>query len=212
MAFIKSCSIDSRNEQSPTCEVVHETNKAHFRNLLPIKFLSSSVGRTLEWCSGGCGFQPHWGQFLTKLILFCVTLDLSDNLIETHIVKNSIVTFTGILVTNSYLLQDQLLFRLRRKVISMTALKTIRSKVILLCMAISKSGFMWVFSYLCFVSFLCYSEFVHVPVFSLGNCVHTFYDTFLSRKHLMSQCVHNNKSFLNFSGNTTLHHLQLFMK
>ena len=24
-AFIKSCSIDSRNEQSPTCEVVHET-------------------------------------------------------------------------------------------------------------------------------------------------------------------------------------------
>ena len=24
MAFIKSCSIDSRNEQSPTCEVVHE--------------------------------------------------------------------------------------------------------------------------------------------------------------------------------------------
>ena len=25
MAFIKSCSIDSRNNQSPTCEVVHET-------------------------------------------------------------------------------------------------------------------------------------------------------------------------------------------
>ena len=25
MAFIKSCSIDFRNEQSPTCEVVHET-------------------------------------------------------------------------------------------------------------------------------------------------------------------------------------------
>ena len=25
MAFIKSRSIDSRNEQSPTCEVVHET-------------------------------------------------------------------------------------------------------------------------------------------------------------------------------------------
>ena len=24
-AFIQSCSIDSRNEQSPTCEVVHET-------------------------------------------------------------------------------------------------------------------------------------------------------------------------------------------
>ena len=31
-----------------------------------------------------------WGQFLTKFILFCVTLDLSDNLTETRIVKNSI--------------------------------------------------------------------------------------------------------------------------
>ena len=39
-AFIKSCSIDSRNEQSPTCEVVHETNKAHFRNLLPNRSLA----------------------------------------------------------------------------------------------------------------------------------------------------------------------------
>ena len=61
-------------------------------------------------------FQPHWGQFLTKfilicvtldlstplgaifdkLILICVTLDLSDNLTEMRIVKNSIgsiVTF-----------------------------------------------------------------------------------------------------------------------
>ena len=46
-AFIKSCSIDSRNEQSPTCEEVHETNKAHFRNLLPNRFLPSSVGKTL---------------------------------------------------------------------------------------------------------------------------------------------------------------------
>ena len=39
----KSCSIDSRNEQSPTCEMVHEANKAHFRNLLPNRFLPSSV-------------------------------------------------------------------------------------------------------------------------------------------------------------------------
>ena len=44
----KSCSIDSKNEQSPTCEVVHETNKGHFRNLLPNRFLPSSVGRALE--------------------------------------------------------------------------------------------------------------------------------------------------------------------
>ena len=38
-SFIKSCTIDSRNKHSPTCEVVHETKesmkqkKVHFRNL-----------------------------------------------------------------------------------------------------------------------------------------------------------------------------------
>ena len=53
----------------------------------------SSVGKALAWRSGGPGFQPHWGQFLTKFILpsFCVTLNLSDNLTETPIVKNSTV-------------------------------------------------------------------------------------------------------------------------
>ena len=30
-AFIKSCSIDSRNKQSPTCEVVHETKESLFQ-------------------------------------------------------------------------------------------------------------------------------------------------------------------------------------
>ena len=69
MAFIKSWSIDFRNDQSPTCEVVHETNKAHFRNLLPNRFLPSSVGKALAWRSGGSDFQPHWGQFLTKFFL-----------------------------------------------------------------------------------------------------------------------------------------------
>ena len=59
----------SRNEQSPTCEVVHETNKAHFRNLLTNRFLPSSVGKALAWRSGGPGFNPHWGQFLTNFFL-----------------------------------------------------------------------------------------------------------------------------------------------
>ena len=42
---IKSCSIDSRNEQSPTCQVLHETNKAHFRNLqqIPSKLSCQSM-------------------------------------------------------------------------------------------------------------------------------------------------------------------------
>ena len=58
-----------RNEQSPTCEVVHETNKAHFRNLLTNRFLPSSVGKALAWRSGGPGFNPYWGQFLTNFFL-----------------------------------------------------------------------------------------------------------------------------------------------
>ena len=36
--------------------------------------------------------QAPLGQFLTKFILFCVTLDLSDNLTEKCIVKNSIIS------------------------------------------------------------------------------------------------------------------------
>ena len=52
-------------------------------------------GTPLTWAlhhwSTGCAFKPHWGQFLMKFILFYVTLDLSDNLTEMCIVKNSIV-------------------------------------------------------------------------------------------------------------------------
>ena len=33
MAFIKSCSIDSRNKQSPTCEVVHDTKESSLQTL-----------------------------------------------------------------------------------------------------------------------------------------------------------------------------------
>ena len=89
MTFIKSCSINSRNEQSPTCEVVHETNKAHFRNLLPNRFLPSSVGKALAWRSGGPGFKPHWGQFLTNFFCSSLCEDLPDNQTETPFVKNS---------------------------------------------------------------------------------------------------------------------------
>ena len=56
-------------EQSLTCEVAHETNKTHFRNLLPNRFLPSSVSRALKWWSRGHGFNPDWGQFLTNFIL-----------------------------------------------------------------------------------------------------------------------------------------------
>ena len=108
---IKSCSIDSRNEQSPTCEVVHETNKAHFRNLLPNRFQLSSIGRALEWWSRGCEFKVHWWQFLTKFILSCVTLDLSDNLTETLNVKNSIYNIKGQKSTSWFVRSDRNSYR-----------------------------------------------------------------------------------------------------
>ena len=38
---------------------------------------------------GVVGSNPTVGNFLTKFILFCVTLDLSDNLTEMCIVKTS---------------------------------------------------------------------------------------------------------------------------
>ena len=46
MPIVKN-SIGSRNERSPTCEIVHETNKAYLRNFLPNRFLPSSVGKAL---------------------------------------------------------------------------------------------------------------------------------------------------------------------
>ena len=58
-AFIKSCSADSYSEQSSTCQVVHETNKAHFRTLLPNRFLTSIVSKALDWWSGGHRFNPQ---------------------------------------------------------------------------------------------------------------------------------------------------------
>ena len=69
MAFIKSCSIDARNDQSATCEVVHETNKAHFRNLLPNRFLPSSVGKALARRSGGPGFNPTSDEEIVKIVI-----------------------------------------------------------------------------------------------------------------------------------------------
>ena len=57
-------------------------NKRKLTSEISNRFLAISVGRAEDWWSGGCGFKPHWVQFLTKFILFCVTSDLSDNLTE----------------------------------------------------------------------------------------------------------------------------------
>ena len=66
-------------------------NKRKLTSEISNRFLASTVVRAPDWWSGGCEFKPHWGQFLTKLILLCVTSDLSAYLTEKRIVKNSIV-------------------------------------------------------------------------------------------------------------------------
>ena len=44
-AFIKSCSIDSRNIQSPTCEVVHETKESSLQTSPTDSLLAQLVER-----------------------------------------------------------------------------------------------------------------------------------------------------------------------
>ena len=53
MAFIKSCSIDSRNEQSPTCEVEHETK------------LTSEISCPTDSCLAQ--LSEHWSHDLEVL-------------------------------------------------------------------------------------------------------------------------------------------------
>ena len=79
-AFIKSCSIDPRNKQSPTCEMVHETKESSLQKS-PTDFLPNSVGRAWDWWMRL--MIQKWVQTpLMKFILFCVTSDLSENLTE----------------------------------------------------------------------------------------------------------------------------------
>ena len=72
----------------------------------PADLLHCSVGWALVSGSGGPGCNPHWWQFLT--IFFCSSpcKDLSDNLTETPIVKNSIVLkqWFGLVLGISYFL------------------------------------------------------------------------------------------------------------
>ena len=79
-------------------------NKTKLTSQISNRFLPSTVSRALDWWSGGCGFKPHCGQFLTKFILCCVTSDLSDILTEmrqillswkTRIFSVVCVTFVG---------------------------------------------------------------------------------------------------------------------
>ena len=57
-------------------------NKRKLTSEISNWFLPSSVGRARDWWSEVMGSNPTGGNFLMKYILFCVTSDLSDNLIE----------------------------------------------------------------------------------------------------------------------------------
>ena len=80
---MESCFIVPRNEQSPTCEVVHKT-KERLPQTSPTDSLLAQLAEHGTDDLEVCEFKPHWGQILTKFILCCVTLDLSDNLTEMH--------------------------------------------------------------------------------------------------------------------------------
>ena len=61
-------------------------NKRKLTSDISNRILPNSVRRAWDCWSGGHGFKPHWGQFLTKSILCCLTLDLSDNLTEMRLI------------------------------------------------------------------------------------------------------------------------------
>ena len=63
-AFIKSCSINSRNELSPKCEVVYKTKLTSEISLPTDSCLAQSVE---HWTDE---FNPQWGQFF--IVLFSV--------------------------------------------------------------------------------------------------------------------------------------------
>ena len=82
MAFIKSCSIDSRNDQRPKGGA---WNKAHFKNLLANTYHASTVSRALEWWSRGPGFKSQLEAIFAE---FFFALLICQIMTEIRIVKN----------------------------------------------------------------------------------------------------------------------------
>ena len=80
-ALIKSCSIDSRNKQSPTCKVVHKTKESSLQKSPTDSLLAQLADQETD-DQELMSWNPTGGQFFTKFILFCVPSDLSDNLTE----------------------------------------------------------------------------------------------------------------------------------
>ena len=62
--------------------MVHETKESSLQKSPKDSCLALLVEHGTD-DSAGCEFKPTGGEFLTKFILFCATLDLSDNLCVT---------------------------------------------------------------------------------------------------------------------------------
>ena len=62
MAFIKLCSIDSKNKQSPTCEVVHETKESSLQKSPTDSLLAQLVEHETDDQEVE-GSNPTWGNF-----------------------------------------------------------------------------------------------------------------------------------------------------
>ena len=60
---------------------MHETKESSLQKS-PTDCLLTQLGEQETDDQEAVGSNPTGGQFLTKFILFCVTLDLSDNLTE----------------------------------------------------------------------------------------------------------------------------------
>ena len=88
LLIIKSCSIDSRNDQSPTCEVVHET-KLTSEISCPTDSCLAQLVRHWPEDSEDLVSIPNEGNFWLIFFGFSLCKDLSDNLTETPIVKYS---------------------------------------------------------------------------------------------------------------------------
>ena len=82
MAFIKSCSIGSRQEQSPTCEVVHETKESSLQTSPTDCLLAQLVEHGTDDLELVIVQTPLGNNIWWTFILCSVTLDLSDNVTE----------------------------------------------------------------------------------------------------------------------------------
>ena len=70
--FVKNCSIDSKNNQSPICEVGHETKERSFQKKSPTYSFLAQLAEHKTDDPEVVSSNPTGGKFLMKFILCCV--------------------------------------------------------------------------------------------------------------------------------------------